>query len=281
MANTFGDLVPTVDDPEEAARLLTRLLEDEDYRRELVIPARRLVLNEHTYRQRLTAVAATAGYEVSADAGEEFAVLVLVDDVDQARGVRPLVTSISEQTAVPTELMIGVGAGTSVAGDLQQLTDAAERLRVRVTHQDADSSRRERFRELASIAASPWLAVVHTAHAYGRDHFTDLLACTRFTDADVIGAASFSLSSGEILNADLEHRFSDFVHPHSALAKREVVVERGWPDEMPAAFETLDDWRREGLRYYSGDRGNFRADSALGLPPGRVDRPAAAIRTNP
>ena len=280
VASAFGDLVPIVETPEDATRSLERLLGDEEYRRRLVVPARRLVMSEHTYRRRLAAIATAAGYEVAADHGEEFAVLVLVDDVQQARGVRPLVTSISEQTTIPTEFLIGVGTGTSVAGDLQRLSDAAEGMRVRVTHQDAESSRGERFRELAAVAASPWLAVVHTAHTYGRHHFTDLLACTRFTDADVIGNAAFSLTSGEALNADLEHRFVDFVHPHSILVRRELVAKRGWPDEMPAAWAVLDDWRREGLRYYSGDRENFRAEAALGLPPRRADSQAAAVRAN-
>jgi hypothetical protein len=273
VANIFGDLVPIVETPEEAAEALERLLGDEEYRRRLVIPARRLVLGEHTYRRRLAAIAAAAGYDVSAEAGEEFAVLVLVNDVDQARDLSSLVKAISEQTTGPSELLIGVGAETSVVGDLQRLSDVADDLRVRVTQQDA-KSRMDRYRELAAMAASPWVAVVHTAHSYGKHHFADLLACTRFTSVDVIGAASFATTSGEAINPDLEHRFADFVHPHSALARREVIAKRGWPDEMPSAWATLNAWRREGVRYYSGDRDNFRADSALGLPPPQLDLPA-------
>jgi SAM-dependent methyltransferase len=280
VANIFGDLIPMVETPDEATETLERLLGDEEERRRHVVPARRLVLGEHTYRKRLAAIAATAGYEVSAEAGEEFAVLMLVDDVEQARGVRPLVSAISEQTTLPAEFLIGVGTRTSVAGDLQQLSDASHELRVRVTQQDSDTSRMERFRELAAIAASPWVAVVHTAHAYGREHFTDLLACTRFTTAEVIGSAAFGLSSGETFNADLEHRFADYLHPHSVLAKRELVAKRGWPDGMPSAWGTLEGWRHEGVRYFSGDRENFRADPALGLPPRRAELSAAAVRTN-
>jgi SAM-dependent methyltransferase len=280
VANIFGDLIPMVETPEQATEALERLLGDEEHRRRHVVPARRLVLGEHTYRNRLATIAATAGYEVSADVGEEFAVLVLVDDVEQARGVRPLVTSISEQTTIPAEFLIGVGARTSVAGDLQQLSDASDELRVRVMQQDAGTSRMERFRELAAIAASPWVAIVHTAHAYGKHHFTDLLACTRFTRADVIGSAAFAVSSGEMVDADLEHRYADFLHPHSVLARREVVTKRGWPDEMPSAWASLEAWRQEGVRFYSGDRENFRADPALGLPPRRADLPVAAARAN-
>jgi Glycosyl transferases group 1 len=280
IADTFGGLVPMVETPDEAAAAIERLLGDEAYRRRVVIPARRLVLSEHTYRRRIAQIGAIAGYEVSPDAGEDFAVLVLVDDVDQARGLRSLVASISEQTTLPAEFLIGVGAQTSVAGDVQRLSDAAAELRVRVTEQDANTSRRERFRELARIAASPWVAVVHTAHAYGQHHFTDLLACTRFASADVIGAAAFATTSGEIINAGLEHRFADFLHPHSALAERGVIAKRGWPDEMPSAWATLNDWRQEGVRYYSGDRDNFKADSALGLPPPQVDLPADLARAS-
>ncbi len=79
-------------------------------------------------------------------------------------------------------------------------------------------------------------------------------------------------------NANLEFRFVDSVHPHSALAKRELVVRRGWPDEMPGAGQSLRDWCREGVRCFSGGAGNFQADPALGLPPRAAP---AAVRIGP
>ena len=269
---TFGDLVPVVTTPEEATQALTRLIGDDGYRRDIVVPARRLVMTEHTYRQRLAQIAQTMGYSVSADLGDGVAALALIDDAEQARKVSELVAAISFQRSVPGELLIGLGMETSVAGDLRELSDAGSDVRVQVVQQDQGGERTKRFRELASLASSPWVGIVDPAHHYGEYHFMDLLVCTRFADADVIGSAAFDvISEADSTPGDLELRYVDSVHPHSAIASRKLVVNRGWPDRMPGADETFRDWSRQGIRCFSGSATNFRADPALGLPPRAVE----------
>jgi hypothetical protein len=144
--------------------------------------------------------------------------------------------------------------------------------------QDPKATRSQRYRELAALAASPWLAILHPAHTYGEHHLTDLVLSTRFADADVIGNASFETSEGSsAVDHSLENRFVDSVHPHSVLVKRDLVAGRGWPDAVSASGDALGGWFREGVRIYSGEAGNFEADAALGLP-GRAAT-AASERT--
>jgi predicted nucleic acid-binding Zn-ribbon protein len=259
---TLGDEVSMVETQAQATEALTKL-QDDDYWRELTQQGWRKVVGEHTYRHRLAEVANTLGFTVDAYPGEEVAALALVDDVDQARKFRAVVSSIANQETRPAELLIG--SHTSVAGDLQELSANGSEIRVRVVQQDPNATRSQRYRELASMAESPWLAVLHPAHTYGEHHLTDLVLTTRFTDADVIGNASFE-TTGEFsaIDRSLEHRFVESVHPHSVLVKRELIEGRGWPDDVSG--EALGDWFRQGVRIYSGDAGNFRADAALGLP---------------
>jgi hypothetical protein len=265
---TLGDEVSMVETQAEATEALTKL-QDDDYWRELTQQGRRKVVGEHTYRHRLAEVANTLGFNVTAYPGEEIAALALVDDVDQARKFRAVVSSIAAQETRPAELLIG--SHTSVAGDLQELSTNGSEIRVRVVQQDPKTTRSQRYRELASLAESPWLAVLHPAHTYGEHHLTDLILTTRFTDADVIGNASFETTAGSgAIDRSLEHRFVESVHPHSVLVKRALIEERGWPDDASGAL--LSDWFRQGVRIYSADAGNFRADAALGLP----ERAAAA-----
>ena len=106
---TFGDLVPVVTTMEEATEAFTRLIGDDDHRREVVTRARRLVMTEHTYRQRLAVIAQTMGYSVSADLDDGIAALALIDDTEQARKVSDLVAAISAQRTVPAELLPGRG----------------------------------------------------------------------------------------------------------------------------------------------------------------------------
>jgi hypothetical protein len=259
---TLGDVVSMVETEAEATKALTKLQDEDDWR-ELSQRGRRRVIGEHTYRHRLAEVATALGFNVAAYPDEEVAALALVDDVEQARSFRAVVASISAQETRPAELL--VGSHTSVAGDLQELQADGSEIRVRVVQQDAQSSRTQRYRELASMAASPWLAILHPGHSYGEHHLTDLVLTTRFVDADVIGNASFETSEGsETVDRSLEHRFVDSVHPHSVLVKRELVERRGWPDDVAAG--SLSDWFRQGVRIYSGDAGNFEANAALGLP---------------
>jgi hypothetical protein len=264
----FGDLVPVVRTMEEATAALTRLIGDDDHRRETVTRARRLVMTEHTYRQRLALIAQTMGYSVSPDLGDGIAALALIDDAEQARKVSDLVAAISSQRSVPAELLIGLGLDMSVAGDLHQLSHAGSDVRVQIVQQDHAEERHQRFRELAALASSPWVGIVDPAHDYGEYHFMDLLVCTRFTEADVIGSAGFDATSeADPAKGSLELRYVDCVHPHSAIARRRLVVSRGWADRMPGAGETLRDWSRQGVLFFSGSATNFRADPALGLPP--------------
>jgi hypothetical protein len=259
---TLGDVVAMVETAEEATEALTKL-QDDDYWRELSQRGRRKVLREHTYRHRLAEVANALGFNVAAYPGEEVAALALVDDVEQARRFRAVVSSIAAQETRPAELLIG--SHTSVAGDLQELSAGGSEIRVRVVQQDPETTRSQRYRELASLAASPWLAVLHPAHTYGEHHLTDLVLTTRFAEADVIGSASYESSDGtSTIDRSLENRFVESVHPHSVLVKRDLIATRGWPDD--AADAMLSDWFRQGVRIYSGDAGNFRADAALGLP---------------
>ena len=140
---TFGDLVPVVTTAEEAKEALAGLIGDDDHRREVVTRARRLVMTEHTYRQRLALIAQTLGYSVSADLDDGIAGLALIDDPEQARKVSDLGAAISAQRTVPAELLIGLGVETSVAGDLHQLSEARSDVRVQVVQQDQAEDRNQ------------------------------------------------------------------------------------------------------------------------------------------
>jgi hypothetical protein len=134
------------------------------------------------------------------------------------------------------------------------LSDVAESLpdtRLRLVRQDASQLRSDRFRELASLAVSDLVAIVHPGHAYRDEHLIDLFGATRFAQADVIGSSAV---------AGVEHQYVDAVHPHSAIARREVITTGGWQDEAGGA--ELRARFRAGTRFYALPRDTFtpRAD---------------------
>jgi hypothetical protein len=238
MEATFGELVPVARSKEEAEAALTRLLDD-DYLRDLTERAQRLVLGRHTYRDRLLTVARTAGFDVADSNGAETTALVVADEPAE---LEKTVRSLLAQSTEPDEVLVGLGGGL-----LERDVDALARRfagRIRTTAQQPGLSSSERLQELAAMAVTPWVAPLRPSVHYGRDHLRDLIACAGFAEADVIGFGSTG-SGGKIA----AHRYEEAVSPDAAIADREIVASRGWPDESGE----MRRWFAQGVRIYAGD----------------------------
>jgi hypothetical protein len=91
-----------------------------------------------------------------------------------------------------------------------------------------------------------WVVPIAPTLRYGPHHLRDLVACTRFAEAQVIGFA-----------ADRDaHHYAEAVPPHAALAARDLVAERGWPRDEAAMHR----WFAEGVRIYAGESGGGAAE---------------------
>jgi spore maturation protein CgeB len=234
----LGDLVPIASDREQAIELLGRLLGDEEYRDGLATRGQRHVLASHTYRDRLCELATAVGFDVATGAGEETAVLLAAGEHE---GLSDIVDALVDQSLAPNEVLVGLPVGADAEGDLDRLAKRFPDARIRTISQDGKASRSERLRELARLAAAPWVVPMAPTLRYGPQHLQDLIACTRFTDAEAIGFAATA--------ADGPQRYTDAVPPHAALATRELVANRGWPRDEAA----MRRWFAQGVRIYAGE----------------------------
>jgi spore maturation protein CgeB len=235
MQTLFGDLVPVVESVDDATDKLERLLHDDAYYEDLTARASRLVLSEHTYRERLGQVARTAGFDLSPRAGEEIAAAVLVDSPDDLQLIE---SGFLAQSRAPDEILVGLRDQAMVGQGLDRLTDEFGVARVRTVVQEQAGDRRERWRELAALAGGPWVAPWQRPGGYGEHHLRDLGAASRFAEADVIG---FPVAGG------VSERYAEAVDSARALARRELVAERGWA-ESPEAQRR---WFDQGVRFYA------------------------------
>jgi Glycosyl transferases group 1 len=236
----LGDLVPIAAGREQGEELLARLRADEGARRELATRGRRHVMGAHTYRDRLAELTTVVGFDLAAGAGEEVAVLLApaaAEDIGEA------VASLAAQSLAPNEILVGPAGDANPERDLERLAERSPGARIRSLAQRDEATRSERLRELARLAASPWVAPIAPTLRYGPHHLRDLIDCTRFAEADAIGFAS---PGGEG-----PHRYTDAVPPHAALARRELVAARGWPRDEAA----MRRWFAEGVRIYAGEAG--------------------------
>ena len=256
----FGDLVTVVETPAATTAAIERVTEDEGRRSRITTAARRLVFAEHTYRHRLATIARAAGYQVSAEADRRVTAIMLVDELAEIARLGSLAEALARQSVPPVEVLVGLGRDDDAPeAELGPLDDLGQ-LTARIVRQDGALKRSERYAELAAIASSNWLAVVHPVHAYGRHHLGDLFATTRYVSADALGTATSP-------DAGAEHRFVAALHPHSALARRQLVTARGWQDERPADAADRASTFAAGIRSYAVGGGSFTSAStaAAGL----------------
>ena len=216
MTELFGDLVPVARTESEAREALASLLGDDAYRSELTSRAKHLVLGRHTYRERLLQVARAAGFEFAESSGEETAALVVADEQAELRAAS---ASLLSQSKTPDEILFGLGNG--VVADLERLSERFEDARIRTVKQELGASDSDRMRELASLSAARWVAPLKPDVDYGPDHLKDLLACTRFADAEVIGFSDADPGGGG------GNRYEASVSPETAIAQRGVVAALG------------------------------------------------------
>jgi glycosyltransferase involved in cell wall biosynthesis len=243
--DVLGDLVPTAAGPEEATEQLEMLFGDDAYYRDLAVRGRRHVLGAHTYRDRLAELTAAVGFDVPVGIGEETAVLLVAGE---AAEVGEAVDSLLDQSVAPNEVLIGLSDGAAAEErNLDRLRERYPGARIRTLSQSRDTPRSRRLRELARLAAAPWVAPIAPTLRYGTHHLRDLIACTRFAEAQVIGFDTAATGAAR--------RYAEAVLPHAALAERELVAARGWPRDEAAMRE----WFFAGVRIYAGET----ADSGM------------------
>jgi Glycosyl transferases group 1 len=259
MQALFGDLVPVAESPQDATQKLELLLNDDAYHQDLVTRASRFVLAHHTYRERLADVARAAGFDLPARAGEEIAALVLVDSAEDLELIE---AGFLAQSRAPEEILVGLASETLMGAGLDRLTESFGVSRVRTVQQQG-RDRAERWRELAALTPSPWIAPWDASTAYGEHHLRDLGAATRFAEADVIGFPAPGAASA------VAERYTEAVDPTRALARHELVARQGWaetPDEQRRWFE-------QGVRLYASAENPIRT-AAAGVPDAATSAPS-------
>lgn len=257
-----GALVREVADPEAARLVLEELLGSEEARRRIRLAAVPAIAEAHTIRHRLERICRSLGIALDARAAST-AVLVL-DDPSEAERAR-LVESIAGQARRPQEVVIGSldpdGPGAELAAAL------AGRLRgipVRLVAQD-DRPAGERIRRLAAVASSDRVAVFGACHRYGPGHLAGLGAIADGPGLDVAGICRYTTLDGRLIDGP-EDLLATAVHPDAALARRELVLERGWPDDPAAALARFGEWSASGVRIVAVAADAFVADPRLALP---------------
>ena len=234
----FPDLVPTVEESSNAAKILRDILNDETRRRELVRRGLREVLTHHTYRSRLLAVCESMGIKMEGP-DHDVAVVALLDSREDFESITE---ALSRQNRTFDEVLLGIDSNKFELSP----EEAKEELgcKTRCVNQTIDDEFL-RFRELARFATKPWLFVVDLYKPLSVTYATDLAVCTSFVDAEVIGTVLAS-EAGSLR----EHSFVDATDPRSCLVRQELMARSGWTQDVERALPWMHRQSREGVRFY-------------------------------
>lgn len=173
----FGDLVLTTDSGAELTRRLRYLDEDNASARKLRLAALRKVMTEHTYQDRLAYIVAKVSAEQQPSLMPAILVTAYAKDQSQAD---LLIAAFARQEYPQKTLLLVVPNGFSPDVGLRENT-------VRIV-----SAAEAEALTLSSLGASwTWLSVFVPDDYYGAHYLTDLSVATRYSEATVIGKASY------------------------------------------------------------------------------------------
>jgi hypothetical protein len=265
-----GAAVRQVDGPDEAAAAIAELLGSAQARRRIRLEVVPRIVAEHSIRLRLATIARSVGLAVDArPAG--IGLLVLADEREGDRSLG-LVEAVVGQSRPPDEIVIGSQDADSHGRELAlSLGRSLDGVPVRIVAQDEGPSG-ERIRRLAAVASSEWLAIVDDRHRYGPGHLAGLAAICGGPPADLVGVARHATLDGRIVEGP-EDSVARAVHPGAALVRRQILLERGWPDGPSDAVARFGEWAASGARIVAVASDDFVADPSLAL---RVSEGAAA-----
>ncbi|WP_373376747.1 FkbM family methyltransferase [Cupriavidus nantongensis] len=173
----FGDLVVTTDSGADMTRRLRYLDEDNARVRKLRLAALRKVMTEHTYQDRIAYIVAKVGAEQQPSLMPP--ILVAAYAKDQSQADRLIAAFVRQDYAQKMLLLVVPNGFTPDVG----LRENAVRI---VSAGEAEAL------TLSSLGSSrTWLSVFVPDDYYGERYLTDLAVATRYSEAMVIGKASY------------------------------------------------------------------------------------------
>lgn len=193
------------------------------------------ILTTATYRQRLAAIARTAGIEVAHPA-PGCALVALADDAPAAHAVLRTADTLGDRV---TEVVLGT-RDAGVVGTRERLLSAA-RVPVRIVLQAGDADEM-RHQHLAATVDAPWVHVADPARPVSAEALTAQLAAVQYAAADVVGAP---------LDGQPQWTATTAVDAASAIVRRSALLARGWRLDPVASASAMADWARDGASLYA------------------------------
>lgn len=258
MENMLEGHTFTVENNTETKNHLSKLLNDDLYRKTVGHQAARHVLNHHTYRNRLEYIFNKVGIS----SVETFAPLVtMIMCTNRPENINLMIENYERQDHKNCELIVVINKNKT---DLQSIEKKLSGVtNSKLIHVDEKESLGNCLNEGVIASKGDIIAKMDDDDFYGKHYISDSVNAMNFSGADVVGKDShfaYIESKDELvlIRNEKDNRFSDFIIGASLVIKREVLDVISFHDRSKGEdSQFLKDCKDKGLIVYSSDMFNY------------------------
>lgn len=198
----FGELVLTSDSGGEIVRRLQELESSTEHADKFRLAGLRKILSEHTYQARFDYILSKVTGKRHEHPLPDYTVVSLVNSVQELSNT---LDNVARQHHLPTRLVVVTGAGLTAADAEATLGQLPEGIDTECLSLESLGGRA--LKRLAKSGS--WLAAFSPKDYYGPNYLRDMALATRFTEAPIIGKATYYQAGSEGIqqqNADQAYR---------------------------------------------------------------------------
>ena len=180
----FGDLLVVSDNGTEIVNRLTRLEEKPYYADKYRLAGLRKILREHTYQHRLNYIVSKVTGEDKTATRPSYTVVSFIKNKIQLQNT---LENFKRQKYLDKKMLIILEAGYSEQEAREDVSSLGES--TSINYHDYSALNNQTLS--AIVGKNCWAAAFEPVDYYGANYLVDMALATRFTNADVIGKATF------------------------------------------------------------------------------------------
>lgn len=258
MSRMLGDHVRVSRSKEDTIDHLLDLMGDEEAREREGHLAYRFVHENHTYRHRMNEVFRNIGMESLV--AEQPSVSVLMPTM-RPENVLRCIENFTKQTYGNKELILILNNAQFDLGDVRKHTDGIPN--VQVLHIEGRTTLGDCLNRGVAAASGNYVAKMDDDDHYGERYLSDSILAASFSDAEVVGKASFFMyfedaDTTALAEVAREHTFTHFVTGGTMFIRSDAAGDIPFdPISLREDTNFLHAATQAGCRIYAADRFNF------------------------
>jgi spore maturation protein CgeB len=253
----FPGIVSICNTKEETEKYLAELIADKNLRDKRALLGQRKVFAAHTYYHRMQTILNAIGFTPVRSDPEGVSIITWVDSCSQLENIRE---NFQRQKYDKKELIL--------------ILRIPDNNKLEVFYERTVNCSNISVFEFDGVISNDDCLIFGLKHAhynciawfdsnsyYGADFLTDLMNAFKYTDAEIVGKATYYSYSAESCSLEIncpeqEYRYVNRILSTAAIFKRELLQRKDWVELLLADDGLLSDPAEE-IKLFAGDRFNF------------------------